>query len=839
MSEKNTQSAESLRSIQDNFAVFLELLDKNNQVLEIMGDMEEKAQGDYLFDVNYIRQCLEDIRTGVLDIVGKMILLGGSQYQILKNRFDEIDAVLDSVLPGNRPIADDDLTIFFDKLNRTKANSVGSKNAQLGEMKSILKLPVPEGFAITARAYKRFVDANELQKRISKRIESLDIKSYDDLVRVSEEIIKMISASPVPDDLVNEIVQDYHRLVERTGRPRISIRSSAVGEDTLFSFAGQYASYLNVREEDLIDRYREVLAGKFTPQAIYYFLSHSLSEAELAMSVGCVSMINATAAGVVYTRNPINPRDDAILVNSIFGLGKYIVNGRLTPDEFRISRDDGRMMSAKIARKPVRLINKPDGGTVEEPVPSDQQNTPSLTEAQLKELAGYATLLEDHYRSPQDIEWAVDTSGKIFLLQSRPLQILKIADSNEDVDTSRLHALVSGGTTVCPGAGTGSVCKVKSIGDLPAVPEGAVLVAPHPFPGLITAMGRISALVSRVGGLASHMATIAREYHIPTIVGVRDIGHLVEGEIVTVDATERVIYAGAHENLVKARSLKYDIFENSSIHKVLDRVLDLVSPLRLLHPTDDDFLPENCMTFHDITRFAHQKSMEEMFKSAKELGRNGVLGTKLKSSLPVEMNVIFLDRDAARSQNPKSVSENDIDLTPMKYFWKGLKQEGWPIRPEPTKNFVGLGTSRDKIRKHEFSESSFAVLGKEYMMLSLRMGYHFTTIEAMCAEETSKNYVQLQYMAGGASLDRRIRRLQLVTDILANLGFLQHRSGDFLHSIISYQDKTSIAEKLYLLGRLTIMTKQLDMALSSDAVAEWYTQDFMKKLGLTEGTSHA
>lgn len=835
MTDKDTTTVGSLKAIQDNFAVFLELLDKNNRVLEVMSDMEEKAHGEYLFDVNYIRQSLAEIRSGVSDIIEKMVILGGRQYITLSDRFDEIDGVLESVLPGNRPIADDDLTIQFDRLNRKRAFSVGSKNAQLGEMKARLGLPVPEGFAITARAYKLFVDANDLQQRISRRIESLDIKSYDELETVSREIIDMISNSPVPQALVDEILASYHQLIAKTGNKRISMRSSAVGEDTLFSFAGQYASYLNVREEELIDRYREVLAGKFTPQAIYYFLSHSLSEAEMAMSVGCVSMINAASAGVAYTRNPINPRDEAILIDSIFGLGKYIVGGRLTPDEFRVSRGDGKILSARIARKPVRLVNRPDGGTEEEDIPADLQRRPSLTEAQLRELAEYAEILEKHYRSPQDIEWAVDQDGKLFLLQSRPLQVIQTEDNQSKVDTSRLKVLLSGGTTVCPGAGSGPLYHVKSIRDLPDVPEGAVLAAAHPFPGLITVMGRISALITRVGGLASHMATIAREYHIPTLVGVKALRELPKGEEITVDATEKVIYAGRQDDLVKGRMLNYDIFEDSSIHRLLDKVLDLVSPLRLLHPTDDDFLPENCVTFHDITRYAHQKAMEEMFKSAQALEKKVALGTRLESDLPIVMDVIFLDKDMARSNRPDAVTEEDIALTPMKYFWEGVKKEGWPKLHGDARNIKGFGTSRDKKRKNTFSESSFAVLGKEYMMLSLRMGYHFTTIEAMCAEETNKNYVQMQYMAGGASLDRRIRRLQLVTDILGHLGFVQHRSGDFLHSVISYQDRSLMAEKLYMLGRLTIMTKQLDMALSSDAVAEWYRDDFLKKLGLYEG----
>ncbi|MFH1701185.1 MAG: PEP/pyruvate-binding domain-containing protein [Candidatus Zixiibacteriota bacterium] len=830
--DSGENSNSDLQTIQKNFALFLGLLEQNNNVLGIMGDMEEKSQGEYLFDIHYIRECLTEIRNGIIQIINKMVALGGPEYESLRVRFNEIDSVLETVLPGQQTIKKDSLTVSFDRLNRNRAYSVGSKNAQLGEMKSRLNMPVPEGFAITARAYQHFVDANDLQARISRRIDSLDIKSYDDLVRIGGEIREMINASPIPLDLVSSILQSYRELIMRTSHGMISMRSSAIGEDTLFSFAGQYASYLNVREEDLIDKYREILASKFTPQAIYYFLSHSLSEAELAMSVGCVSMIDAKASGVVYSRDPIDPKDDSIIVNSIFGLGKYLVNGSLTPDEFRLSRDEGKILYSRIAKKPVRLINLHDGGTIEEAIPEEEQREPSIGEKHLQELREYALQLEQHYRMPQDIEWAIDNKDKLFLLQSRPLQIIRLKSDAVQLDTAHKKKIVIGRTTVCPGAGAGPVYHVSSFNDLPNVPEGAVLITHHPFPGLITIMSKVSAIVSRIGGLASHMATIAREYHVPTISGVPEYKMLKSGHIVTVDATEKTIYAGKHEDIVKARKPEYDLFEDSGIHRVLDRVLDLVTPLRLLHPAEDDFLPENCISFHDITRFAHQKSMEEMFRRSQEMESKEWLGYKLKSDLPVDISIIYLDRGLSDDVKEKYITEKDIEATPMRNFWAGIKAEGWPVK-SPLPVFTrGLGTGLTLKTTNDYSEFSFAVLGREYMMLSLRMGYHFVTVEAMRTDEMGNNYIHMQYKDGGATLDRRIRRIELLKNILSHIGFSQQKKGDFLNAGVSYQDKKEIDEKLFLLGRLTMKTKQLDMALSNDAVAEWYTRDFIKKLGL-------
>jgi pyruvate,water dikinase len=172
----------------------------------------------------------------------------------------------------------------------------------------------------------------------------------------------------------------------------------------------------------------------------------------------------------------------------------------------------------------------------------------------------------------------------------------------------------------------------------------------------------------------------------------------------------------------------------------------------------------------------------------------------------------------------------------MRAFWSGILEEGWPAFADASKmkGFIGINamnSSRNKEKK-DWSKDSLAVIGETYMMLSMRMGYHYTTFEAVCTEEISKNFIRMQYKEGGASLDRRIRRIRLIIDILTRMGFENNSHQDFLNTIISYKDQAAIEERLRLLGRLTMMTKQLDMALSSDDITDWYTRDFMKRLGL-------
>jgi pyruvate,water dikinase len=836
---RGATSPYTLTSVQAKFSRFLEILENNNRVLKIISDMEEKSQGEYLFDINYIRSSLGDVRSGVSGIVTGMIALGGEEYAELKNRYDSINDELSRIFPENRPVEEDEFAIPLERVGRAKAWSVGSKSAQMGEMRSKLGLPVPEGFAISAWAYKHFVDVNNLQERISDRLAAVNIRHFDDLVRVSEQIRSMVSSSPVPDDLAEAIKKHYEDLRGRIPGSRIALRSSAVGEDTIFSFAGQYATFLNVRKHELIDRYRDVLASKFTPQAIYYYLSHSFTETDLAMGVGCVSMVDAVTSGVIYTRDPVQPNEDSIVIYAIFGLGKYLVEGSLAPDVYCVSRRDGRVTDQLIVDKPVRLVLGENGGTVEEPVPESEQTRPALNAEQIGLLAKFAREIEEHYGSPMDIEWAIDRSGQPYLLQARPLRVVEAQLSAEEPDVTGLEVLCEGGVTVCPGAGSGPVFVLRSTKDLSRVPDGAVLVAPLPFPGLVTVMNKVKALVTHVGSTASHMATLAREYRIPTLVALTQPCELGEGNLVTVDATGRKVYAGEYPELVQARRMVYDDVDDVGIYDLLKEVLGHIAPLNLIHPDDPDFVPENCHTFHDITRFVHQRAMQEMFTLGKNIKDKDRVALHLQSDIPLKVLIIYIDQDVSKYKGKRLVAEEDIASVPMKAFWDGIKEEGWPSQGPAgdVKGFMGvMGTSLATNIDGEFSESSFAVLSKEYMILSLRMGYHFTTVESMCTSEASNNYIRFQCKGGGAAPDRRNRRIRVFMELLSGLGFVNTGTGDFIDARIAYLDPPAVARNLRMLGRITMITKQLDMALSNDNITEWYIRDFKKKLGMAEGS---
>jgi pyruvate,water dikinase len=828
-------AAATLQTIQSRFVRFVSLLESNHRVLKIISDMEEKARGEFLFDLAYIRQSVEAIQADLQNIVRDLVALGGERYAALRPRLRSIDAEI-ALLCSKPVILEDKLTIPLDELERERAASVGSKCAQLGEIKGRLGLPVPDGFAISAWAYKMFIDANGLRDRIAARLRALDVRCHEDLVHASSDVQSSILAAKVPDELAAAIERGALEVSRRAGATRFAVRSSAIGEDTVFSFAGQYASYLNLTSQELTDAYRRVVASKFTPQAIYYLLSHSLLESDAAMAVGCIAMVDARSAGVIYSQNPVDPSDPSMVIQAIWGLGKLLVDGSVTPDVYRLDRTSGALRDTTIAKKPVRLRLCASGGVERVSIPEAEQSAPAISEAEARTLADVARRLEAHYGAPQDIEWAIDTRGRCFILQSRPLRVIT-PEPKAVPTTEGFEVLLGGGSTACPGAGAGPVFHARSLSDLGAVPAGAVLVARDPIPGLVTVMDKVSAIVTCVGGVASHMATLAREYRVATLVGLEAAFELPAGRDVTVDATGRRVYAGLHPELVAARRPDTKSVEDNPVVSMLDRVLKKVAPLNLLHPADPDFTAERCTTYHDLTRFAHQKAMEAMFATAREIDNLSALGLRLKSSIPMPMNIISVDQDLSRLARGKHLALEAIDSPPLAAFWSGILKEGWPSQRvgADVKGFAALlASTAAGADNAEFREDSFAIVGREYLLASLRMGYHFSTIEAIASADVGKNHVRIQFKGGGTLPDRRLRRVWLLTRVLELIGFESLNRGDFLDARAAYEPAEAIRHKLHVLGRLTIMTKQLDMALSNDALAEWYASDFIQKLGLAD-----
>ncbi|HYB19899.1 MAG TPA: PEP/pyruvate-binding domain-containing protein, partial [Thermodesulfobacteriota bacterium] len=635
-------------SLQERFRSFQELLQANNEALEIMGDMEEKRFiNDYLFDRQYIRTSYDKIREKVHQMIKALNRMVPGQYKRLYEVFEEIDQGIEKKVFGRREIPLSPLTLPFANIRQEMKEKVGGKNANLGEMRNRLNLPVPEGFAITAYAYKIFVEEKVMDSETKKEVASLNINDPNALSAFSRKIQESILSTELPQVLEGAILNSYDRLTAPLGKEvPVSVRSSAVREDSDISFAGQYATVLNVRRENIPSTYKEVLASKFSPQAIFYWKEKGFSEEDIPMAVGCQLMIPAKISGVMYSQDPNNLDRHAVIISAIWGLGELSVDSQGSPNVFVLSRKTGQILETRIPRQEEMLACREGGGIVGTPVPKDYRERPCLDVETLQKLFQYALKLEEHYHNPQDIEWVIDPEGNIYILQTRLLKISSTPEENRILDVRFARdVLIDWGVIAAPGAGAGPVYLPTEDGDLDQFPRGGVLVAKNTSPKYITVMNRASAIITDVGNVTGHMASLAREFQVPTIVDTKEATRILrKGQLVTVDALRNKIYDGVVEDLIlEEERREKENRRKTPVLKKLEELRSTIVPLNLVDAKDQSFTPENCQTLHDLTRFIHETSILEMFRfNDLEKSPEQVEARRLISDIPIHLYVIDL-----------------------------------------------------------------------------------------------------------------------------------------------------------------------------------------------------
>lgn len=309
-----------LPNLKERFQSFQTLLEANNAALEVMGDLEGKyCQADYQFDRQYIRNSYNLMRERVSQMIDALNGMVPDRYRSLYDVFKKIDDGIQEAVFGVREIPLSPLTIPLEGITKEMGEVVGGKNANLGEMRNHIGLPVPEAFAVSAYVYKIFVEERVLGNESKKRLAALDINDREALRQLSEEIREAIFFASIPDELEEAIFSSHSRLTAGLeGEIPVSIRSSAVREDGDISFAGQYATLLNVRPDGLLSAYKEVLASKFTPEAIFYWKEKGFNEEDIPMAVVCQVMVSARTSGVMFSQDPNHINRNVVMISAIW-----------------------------------------------------------------------------------------------------------------------------------------------------------------------------------------------------------------------------------------------------------------------------------------------------------------------------------------------------------------------------------------------------------------------------------------------------------------------------------------------------------------------------------------
>ena len=463
----------------------------------------------------------------------------------------------------------DKFILWFDDLGKDEVPIVGGKSASLGEMTSKTKVPVPYGFATTAAAYRYFIKQTGLTEKLSGILKELvDPNDTRTLQKVGKEIRNTMNATQMPKDLEDQIKSAYAELSRRykTMDPYVAVRSSATAEDLPdASFAGQQETYLNVTGGgDVADKVKECYASLFTDRAIFYRVQKGFDHLAIALSAAVQLMVYSKAAGVIFTLDVSNGDPSVVMIEAGYGLGEFVVQGTITPDEYLVDKGTMRIVGKNIPKKTKQLVRKLGGGTEETEVPKDLQEKQVLTDAQVIELAEYAVAIEKHYGRHMDIEWGLDSNpqypDKLWILQARPETVwsLKVPEAKPkaEVKVTTERVVLAQGFPASPGIAAGMAHVIMSVEGINEFNEGEILVTEMTAPDWVPAMRKAKAIVTNSGGMTCHAAIVSRELGIPCIVGTASKSKAATVAItnqseVTVDATNGIVYQGVLEEAVK------------------------------------------------------------------------------------------------------------------------------------------------------------------------------------------------------------------------------------------------------------------------------------------------
>ncbi len=433
--------------------------------------------------------------------------------------------------------------LWFEEVDKDDGAFVGGKGANLGELAKA-GIPVPNGFIVTSKAYFDFIKENNLKDKIKESMKHVDADDPQSINVASQKIKKLIEDGKMSPILAKEIIHNYLKLGSLIRHALVAIRSSATAEDLPgASFAGQQETFLNVKgEANVVNRVKNCWASLFEPRAIFYREEKGFDHFKVGIAVPVQEMVPADISGVMFTIDPINNQKNKIVIEAIYGLGEYIVQGIVTPDIYVVDKNDLDIISKKVEEQKIQLIKA--GATSEKAtVPRKLRSRRKLTDKQIIELAKIGKKIHKHYFYPQDIE-CVLYKNKFHIVQSRPVTTIKEKSEEIKVEEIKKPIFIKG-TPASPGITSGQVKKISSAKEIDKVEKGDVLVTSMTTPDFVTAMKRVAAIITDKGGQTSHAAIVSRELGIPCVVGTKEATKILKNEqIVTVNGSKGEIYKG-------------------------------------------------------------------------------------------------------------------------------------------------------------------------------------------------------------------------------------------------------------------------------------------------------
>lgn len=813
------------------------LLKANTQALEAMAQVEEALQGATTFGFSFIRSRMTQLSVHVFSMVRHLNALAPDRYPALMDSFEAIRGRIEADMPVMPPHVEGRLTANLGEIDRNDSEECGGKMAHLGELRNNMGLAVPDGFVITATACHRFLEETGLADEIDRLIQAFPPHTSSDMQILSARIAKLVVDAPLPEPIRQGLDAEYTALCRRVGgTPNLAVRSSALGEDEPgASFAGQYASLLNIHRDNLHDAYKKVVAALYNPQAINYrkLRGHDVP----AMCVGFLVMVDAKTGGVAYTRDPVLETPDSILINAAWGRPKKVVDGDGHVDRFIIDRD--RLAIAGLTVIPKRTCTVPEAeeGICTRDLPPELDALPSLAEEQAVDIARLGLEIENHFGYPQDIEFAIDQDDQLIFLQTRGVMVMNTRPALPVPDDAVI--LNDGGVRASGGVAAGPVHVVRKSAEALTFSAGDVLVVRQPTPDLAVLLPDAAAVVAEEGGVAGHLATVSREFGIPAVFGVERATELLEnGMEITVDGDGLRIIKGRIGSMLELENEANAFMLDSPVHTALQTVARHVVPLNLINPDSVDFRASNCRTYHDITRFCHEKGVKAMFSFGKNRTIPLYEAKQLhESGNPKQFWVVNLQDGFAVEPEDKWIDISDITSIPMRALWGGMHALPWEGPPAVNgRGFLNVlfeasvNPNLTVAGQKTLAFRNYFLVSRTFCSLQSRFGFHFCSVEAIAGDHAVENYAGFRFFGGAAGEGRRKLRVRFIGELLEEYGFRSRIWDDSLAARIEGYDENETVRRLHVLGYVIMHTRQLDMIMEDRSQVLRYRDKMLRDI---------
>ncbi|GAB6125810.1 PEP-utilizing enzyme [Humidesulfovibrio idahonensis] len=833
------------------FRTFKRILGLNTQVLERMAQMDRALGGEYVFDKAFLESSVRDVCRLTHLVAYHLNGMAGETHVALYDASLAVKDALEDILAGGMGPLAGRRVLPFAEIGWELEPLAGLCSVGLAVLGRKMGLPAPDGFAVTVTGMHDFSQgqAEESGPGTPPSTPGTHGDTHDGAHDGAQN-------SQAARDTGDETLRAVETLFARLGGPRrLEISFVAAGAAGAGRMLGEaHAETAEATVQALARFGREhadagPVAACVRPhqsgvaRGTLQTLAHdpSLPPAMLVVAEPPETGFGGRPGGL---HSPPADSSSGALVNVSPGSSSAALS-----DRYWLARTAPHMpLRTRVAEKPLDA-QLPGGQALDPSHGRMLRGSAWLLPEQAALLAQLGLAAERALDGPCLISWVLTEEGGLLLTGLEPAEAA-FPDWPEDVcDTASAcpgeeDLLLHGGQIACSGVGAGPVLFLDDDTLPESVPLGSVGVARAAVPALSRIVPRLGALLTEVGTAASHLATVTRENRVPAVFGLKGAASLATGAMVTVDAEQAAVYRGVAEGLLRQAAMQRERMSAEPEFLVLRRLLRHIRPLNLVDPTAENFRPENCRTCHDIIHFAHERAVELLVSI--DPTRRGGLGAprRLREDSPFELRVVDVGGGLKESSGRKGeaagddVALADIASLPLRAFLDGLllreaRREG-PARMALGDIFSGMGRTGQALSAPAGGTGlNLALAGRDYANITLRLGYHFSVVDAVVADKPEQTFVYFRFAGGFASGDRRARRAGLILRVLERLGFRASRKGDLVVGKRKMLEQTEAFTTLRLLGALSAYTRQLDVELADDADVERFAAGFLHAAGLT------